>query len=208
METGECAIMLAAQRRRSDALKILLAHRANPNHRVPMGPLRPDGFRTPIYDAVYFDSPENMRILIKAGADINAHDSDGLTPLTFAASFGQFDAALILLEAGADFRVAQPEHPMYKEKSRTAADMILLHMVLLMTQRSSESAEYRARKETGAKCVRFLRDKGVDFGKSNSLWLKRQELLADIVNADGKLTPADTTLLGLPYPAYHADDVL
>jgi ankyrin repeat protein len=42
------------------------------------------------------------KLLIEHGADVNARSSNGDTPLTFAAMFGQGKMAKLLLEKGAD----------------------------------------------------------------------------------------------------------
>src|SRR5262249_56248220 len=49
---------------------------------------------------------ECIRLLVEAGADINAADQDGITPLLSAIINGHYDAAGLLLEKGADPSVA------------------------------------------------------------------------------------------------------
>ena len=48
--------------------------------------------------------PKTLRILLKAGADLEARNSAGWTPLMEAASQCAYDVMYLLLEAGADFR--------------------------------------------------------------------------------------------------------
>jgi ankyrin repeat protein len=106
---GESAVSYAAARNGSEALKMVLAHRGNPNFRGRLGPPYTNPFtEPPIYDAITFRRPENARILIKAGADVNARNWLGRTPLMYAAVIYSYDVAYVLLEAGADFRATDP----------------------------------------------------------------------------------------------------
>ena len=45
------------------------------------------------------------RLLVNRGADVNARDKQGCTPLVVAAQWGQADAAAYLIKVGADFRI-------------------------------------------------------------------------------------------------------
>ena len=45
------------------------------------------------------------RLLVDRGADVNARDKQGCTPLVVAAQWGQADAAAYLIKVGADFRI-------------------------------------------------------------------------------------------------------
>jgi ankyrin repeat protein len=115
-EGGDSAIYYAAFRQDPEALKLSLAFGGNPNlrcHPKPGPKFDPNGIAieyldsrpTPIFVAVLVRSPENARILIKAGADINARDTTfGQTPLFDANNSSCYDVMYVLLEAGADFR--------------------------------------------------------------------------------------------------------
>jgi ankyrin repeat protein len=48
------------------------------------------------------DDPCFVRPILNAGADLNTRNSDGDTPLIFAATAGFFHNVEVLLEAGAD----------------------------------------------------------------------------------------------------------
>ena len=61
-----------------------------------------DDGTTPLHWAVYNSSTDEVRRLIKAGADVNARNDYGATPLTEAAETGNVDIIGQLLKAGAD----------------------------------------------------------------------------------------------------------
>ena len=60
--------------------------------------------RTPLQHALIERSVSTSRLLITAGADVNAQDENGATPLHY--SSGSIEATALLLEAGADPRIA------------------------------------------------------------------------------------------------------
>ena len=101
-----CPLILAAKAKDSDWLRMMLAHKANPNlkHESSIGETE-----TPLLAAV---SPQpnitNLKMLIAAGANVNyqqpAKDSGGTAAIS-AAELGFFDGVYVLLEAGADIRL-------------------------------------------------------------------------------------------------------
>jgi ankyrin repeat protein len=67
----------AARNRRSEVLDLLVARGVDCNG--------PPGSHTPLHLPALAVNPDTMRILIDAGADLNARDRDGFTPLHTAA---------------------------------------------------------------------------------------------------------------------------
>lgn len=57
--------------------------------------------QTPLHLSVYW--PEGMRVLLNAGAAMDAADKEGYTPIFYAAAHGLLDAILMLSEAGCAF---------------------------------------------------------------------------------------------------------
>ena len=57
--------------------------------------------RTPLHWAA-FQGAEVVLDLIQAGADVNVYDSEGETPLMYAASSNSIDVVRVLIEAGAN----------------------------------------------------------------------------------------------------------
>jgi len=108
--TGETPFIRAAQANDVEAVKLLLAHGANPSIPTTKGVtalmlaagmgLRPsEGHVKP-------DSRlETVRFLVEElGADVNAKDNDGFTPLHGAASVGDTDVITYLVSRGADVK--------------------------------------------------------------------------------------------------------
>jgi ankyrin repeat protein len=80
-----------------EAVTLLLEHGAH-IHQVSHNPLRNQALHACI---ALGNSVEVARLLIEAGADVNATAAGGYTPLHLAASNGNREMVLLLLEAGA-----------------------------------------------------------------------------------------------------------
>ena len=119
---GETALHLCARTGDPDAVKILVSHGAS------VDTIENWRGQTPLMWAAAEGHGAAMRVLIEAGADVNARSSivvwerqrteeprdkwlppGGLTPLLFAARDGRVESVKILLEAGADPNVVDPD---------------------------------------------------------------------------------------------------
>jgi hypothetical protein len=85
---GKTAIVLAAEAGHADAVRALLGDES----------LAQEAFRA----AFQNDHPEVMRLLLGAGADPDALEEDGSTPLMACARDGRLELARLLVDAGAD----------------------------------------------------------------------------------------------------------
>lgn len=174
-ERGYSAVSNAARRNECEWLKSVLAHGGDPNLRS-----RPDSrftgnyLPTPIYDAIRARNVKTARLLIKAGADLNARDSAGWTPLMSAAVLNSFDVMYVLLEAGADFRAKDP-------MGYTVSWYILDKRI------DPKSEVFKSRQ----KCIEFMEKKGVDFEKEG---LKNADISRQIEERlkRSAATPANT----------------
>jgi ankyrin repeat protein len=99
--TGRTALYAATMSDRVRAIEALLQHGADPNQRLT--------YRSPVDGRVeadrvalhYASSGEAAAALIRAGADVNAADAVGTTPLMCAAFHGHTAVVRALLAAGA-----------------------------------------------------------------------------------------------------------
>ncbi len=113
---GFTPLLYAASRANAEAVKLLLAKGADPNVSytretlVRNGPIALTKL-TPLMMAPS-SSPEVMQILLAAGANVNARDGRGMTPLIFAAATDTPNPATLrlLLKAGADPEIESNVH--------------------------------------------------------------------------------------------------
>ncbi|KAJ8521330.1 hypothetical protein ON010_g17836 [Phytophthora cinnamomi] len=126
-----------------------------------------------------------VRFLVESGADVNAVDNKGWSPLVFAVGSGKLDVAGFLIEAGADSSVVE------KKKAELLSDAVQ-NGKLDTIRYLMESGDANATDEQGktllmiaAQCsqmdvVRFLVDRGADLNAvdnlNNSTPLLRDEL--------------------------------
>ncbi len=119
--SGWTPLHYAANSAHPNIVEILLAHRANPNHRAKEGD-------TPLHTACYGDGKAQQRpaiaeLLIKAGADVNACESTkGMTPLHYATDRGFVALAKYLIEKGAALNAKDKDGqtPLRKARSNAA----------------------------------------------------------------------------------------
>lgn len=97
---GQTALMWAAAEDYSEIVAALLAHQAAPNAKTK------GGF-TPLLFAAQQGSTESARLLLEAGADINAAaQKDGLPPLSLSIASGHGELPALLIARGADPNIA------------------------------------------------------------------------------------------------------
>jgi ankyrin repeat protein len=99
--TGRTALYNATITNMVMVIEALLQHGADPNQRFTYrSPVdgRVEADRTALH---YATSSDAAAVLIKAGADVNATDATGITPLMHAAFYGHITVVRELLAAGA-----------------------------------------------------------------------------------------------------------
>jgi ankyrin repeat protein len=114
-QLGETALMWAAAENQAGVVKLLIEHGADVNARSStitfpkdrfglegVLTILPHGNWTPLMYAGRDGGAAAVPVLVKAGAEVNATDPDGTTPLMLAIMNAHYDTANALLENGAD----------------------------------------------------------------------------------------------------------
>ena len=78
---------------------------------------------------------ECVRTLLNSGADVNKVDRNGNTALTVAAHYGDYEALMMLLEAGADVNVGSALHAAVSGNGRTMLESPCQNLHLLISRR-------------------------------------------------------------------------
>jgi hypothetical protein len=150
---GHTALYNACQCDRPIAIEMLLQHGADPNRRFTYhSPVdgRVEADRVALH---YASSPEAVAALIGAGADVNATDAVGTTPLMCAAFHGHTGAVRALLAAGASPTARQQKRR--GRKSSTAREMAESKARFW---RKAVSDENREAAESRLRCYEEIRD--------------------------------------------------
>eukprot|EP00005_Dracoamoeba_jomungandri_P001316 CAMPEP_0174254968 /NCGR_PEP_ID=MMETSP0439-20130205/4304_1 /TAXON_ID=0 /ORGANISM="Stereomyxa ramosa, Strain Chinc5" /LENGTH=122 /DNA_ID=CAMNT_0015336891 /DNA_START=31 /DNA_END=399 /DNA_ORIENTATION=- len=77
--------------------------------------------RTPLHHAADFGQTEVISYLIENGADVNAKDAFGITPLLAATYESHADAVAVLVKAGADKSAKGPDGMTAAEAAETSS---------------------------------------------------------------------------------------
>jgi len=98
--TGSSITELTAGIKNPDYLRMVMLAGGNPNL------INPKSAKTPIFQAIKFGYTENIKTLLKHGANINHPiDSTNITPIFYAVEIADFRTSLYLAKAGADLSV-------------------------------------------------------------------------------------------------------
>jgi ankyrin repeat protein len=118
---GRTSLFLAMEGRNPEVVRLLLKHGAKANiatalpadpslrtvNNIKNGPPSNSGV-TPLHQAAAYGPVESVRLLLQAGANVNARDGRQLGPLTFALAteYSSPEIVRTLIQAGADTNVA------------------------------------------------------------------------------------------------------
>ena len=100
-KAGHTPLQVACEAGADAAASVLLRAGANPNLRFTKVSLVSGAEYANRVALMYASSPSTIQILLQAGADIDAADKDGWTPLSIAAENGNLEAVKALLQNGA-----------------------------------------------------------------------------------------------------------
>ncbi|CAG0895051.1 unnamed protein product [Cyprideis torosa] len=121
-EVGKTPLFIATDRDRHSVVEVLLAHGADPN-------IANKYQRTPLHEA---KSAETAELLMQKGADVNAKDDDGGTPLFVASQRDRPSVSEVLLAHGADPNITDktgrsPLSVATHEGHHSVAEVLLIH---------------------------------------------------------------------------------
>ena len=161
-QLGETALMWAASENHAAVVKLLTARGADVNLRsnsltFPKDrfglegvlTILPRGNWTALMYAARDGAPEAAAALLDAGAEINATDPDGTTPLVRAIWNSHYDTAKVLLERGADPNLADTAD---MAALYAAVDMSSLGEVYGSPPRKVKDTVHRARHRQAGDC--------------------------------------------------------
>ncbi|MDR2781566.1 MAG: ankyrin repeat domain-containing protein [Holosporaceae bacterium] len=148
---------------------------------------------TPLHYAV-FGSKEIMQELLKHGADVNARGYKKETPLNLACRFNRTDAALFLIDAGADLHTGSIYKCIKNDNFTIVQSMIDHGFNVNHAESSGYSAAHHAAKYNRPNVIRLLMTNGVNldaiYQKKNRRGRKCRTPY-DIAIENGSLEAAD-----------------
>lgn len=109
--TNSTRLCKASLKGQTEAVRILLAHKASPNVQ------NCDGW-SPLHEAAFYGFEEIARLLLSAGADPNLNDSLSYSPLNRACSKLSLGVARLLLDH--DSKIDNPNHDGWTPLSESA----------------------------------------------------------------------------------------
>jgi ankyrin repeat protein len=143
---ADAVMNLAAAAKDPFWLQEALKHGGNPNL-ISAGNKFTKG-DSPLYYAILEARPENVKLLVKAKADVNHKNGKRRFPLLLAAGRQRYDIVYLLLETNADFR----------QKDHNDDDL-----VQWVSRRNGNSIESDEQRKWFFKSVDFMKAKGAKF---------------------------------------------
>lgn len=173
----QTAIMWATAEGHIEMVQALLKAGANPNQHARVNALTerknadfPSGGFVPLHWASRNGDEAMMRLLLENGADINARNGDGSTPMMLAIVNDRFDTAALLLELGAD---ANDGSLFYITEMRDATT----------DWRAKDGTVYRWDHDNSLKAIdltAMLLDAGADPNKAFKMQMHNESMCCDI----------------------------
>jgi len=109
------------------------------------------------------ETPGLIRVLLDAGADARAKDSDGKTALMFAAQRGNLAAVQTLIDAGADLNATDDDGwtpMMFADEAEVVRLLLNAGADLTIKNKDGETALGMARKYDQTEVVKLLESRG------------------------------------------------
>jgi ankyrin repeat protein len=117
------ALHMAAYNGHTETVKYLIDHGATVDCRDSQG-------KTPLIHACTGPFADSVRVLIEAGADVNARDAtERFTPLMMAAGLGQPEVVELLLENKADATLLDDDQESAADHARNAGHPAIVEML-------------------------------------------------------------------------------
>ncbi|CAG0903091.1 unnamed protein product, partial [Cyprideis torosa] len=114
---GKTPLFVAIENNRHSVVEVLLANGADPN-------IASEDERSPLHQA---ESAETAELLIQKGAEVNAQDERGKTPLFVATDWNRHSVVEVLLANGADPNIASEDErsPLHQAVSAETAELLI-----------------------------------------------------------------------------------
>ncbi len=135
----------------SDSFYLEAILKNNPNINIDVSMKSDYAWPTPLYRALKAKRTDNLKILIKAGADIEYINDRGDKPIDLA----NLEETLILLKAGADYRGGEVDLIFGKKD-------LLPRLIWSLEKRRFSSEQMNKSESSRSQIIEFLRNEGVE----------------------------------------------
>ncbi|CAG0912187.1 unnamed protein product, partial [Cyprideis torosa] len=114
---GKTPLLVATENNHHSVVEVLLANGGDLN-------IANEDERSPLHQA---ESAETAELLIQKGAEVNAKDRRGMTPLFVATDWNHYSVVEVLLANGADPSIANEDErsPLHQAESAETAELLI-----------------------------------------------------------------------------------